>query len=467
MNTGAPEPVEDLADGAEAVEPAEADRATPSRARCLDPAGLPADGVPPRRRVDERAPDARRPAASPPGEGPVAVDAERASGYRYGQRAYLVQLRREGAGTCADRPDRAAPTSPRCGDALADAEWVLHAATQDLPCLAEVGPAPAAALRHRARRPAGSAYPRVGLGRRRRAAASASAWRRSTPPSTGRPGRCPSRGCATPPSTSRCWSSCATPWPPTCAEQGKAGVGRSRSSTPLADFAGPPPRVDPWRRTSGMHRVRSRRAARASSASCGRPATQIARRPRRLPRPGPARRRDRRGRARRSRPARPSCRAAGLHRPRRRALPAAVAGRRRRGARRCRTAELPPHDPARPTARRRRAPGPTATRSPPPGWPPARAALAALADEHVDAGREPALPRRRCAGCCWTPPERRRRRRRRRGAAPRSAPGPGRSSWSRRTIAARVRGRTRDRLSPAATGPADAAGDGSHAARSR
>src|SRR5439155_1149864 len=31
--------------------------------------------------------------------GPVAVDAERASGYRYGQRAYLVQLRREGAGT--------------------------------------------------------------------------------------------------------------------------------------------------------------------------------------------------------------------------------------------------------------------------------------------------------------------------------------------------------------------------------
>lgn len=32
------------------------------------------------------------------GTGPVAVDAERASGYRYGQRAYLVQLRREGAG---------------------------------------------------------------------------------------------------------------------------------------------------------------------------------------------------------------------------------------------------------------------------------------------------------------------------------------------------------------------------------
>ena len=33
------------------------------------------------------------------GTGPVAVDAERASGYRYGQKAYLVQVRREGAGT--------------------------------------------------------------------------------------------------------------------------------------------------------------------------------------------------------------------------------------------------------------------------------------------------------------------------------------------------------------------------------
>src|SRR5689334_19946330 len=31
--------------------------------------------------------------------GPVAIDAERASGYRYSNRAYLIQLRREGAGT--------------------------------------------------------------------------------------------------------------------------------------------------------------------------------------------------------------------------------------------------------------------------------------------------------------------------------------------------------------------------------
>ncbi|HVU92476.1 MAG TPA: hypothetical protein VHC23_09600, partial [Jatrophihabitans sp.] len=33
------------------------------------------------------------------GRGPVALDAERASGYRYSQRAYLVQLRRAGVGT--------------------------------------------------------------------------------------------------------------------------------------------------------------------------------------------------------------------------------------------------------------------------------------------------------------------------------------------------------------------------------
>ena len=38
------------------------------------------------------------------GQGPVAVDAERASGYRYSQRAYLVQLRRTGAGTALIDP---------------------------------------------------------------------------------------------------------------------------------------------------------------------------------------------------------------------------------------------------------------------------------------------------------------------------------------------------------------------------
>ena len=38
------------------------------------------------------------------GTGPVALDAERASGYRYGSRAYLVQLRRPDVGTALFDP---------------------------------------------------------------------------------------------------------------------------------------------------------------------------------------------------------------------------------------------------------------------------------------------------------------------------------------------------------------------------
>ena len=72
------------------------------------------------------------------GHGPVAVDAERASGYRYGQRAYLVQLRRAGAGTVLIDPI-ACPDLSGVDAALQDTEAILHAASQDLPCLAEVG----------------------------------------------------------------------------------------------------------------------------------------------------------------------------------------------------------------------------------------------------------------------------------------------------------------------------------------
>ena len=72
------------------------------------------------------------------GSGPVALDAERASGYRYDQRAYLVQVRRQGAGTALIDPipfDDLLPLQ----EAIGDSEWILHAATQDLPCLAELG----------------------------------------------------------------------------------------------------------------------------------------------------------------------------------------------------------------------------------------------------------------------------------------------------------------------------------------
>ena len=75
------------------------------------------------------------------GSGPVAVDAERASGFRYGQDAYLVQLRREDVGTVLVDPVGLADLAP-LDLALRGTEWVLHAADQDLPCLAAVGMRP-------------------------------------------------------------------------------------------------------------------------------------------------------------------------------------------------------------------------------------------------------------------------------------------------------------------------------------
>jgi ribonuclease D len=42
---------------------------------------------------------ARLAAAIEGGTGPVALDAERASGFKYSQRAYLIQIRRQGSGS--------------------------------------------------------------------------------------------------------------------------------------------------------------------------------------------------------------------------------------------------------------------------------------------------------------------------------------------------------------------------------
>ncbi|MGZ4663896.1 MAG: HRDC domain-containing protein [Frankiaceae bacterium] len=75
------------------------------------------------------------------GSGPVAIDAERASGYRYSARAYLVQMRRAGAGTLLVDPIPL-PDLSSLGAAVQGAEWVLHAASQDLPCLTGVGMRP-------------------------------------------------------------------------------------------------------------------------------------------------------------------------------------------------------------------------------------------------------------------------------------------------------------------------------------
>lgn len=75
------------------------------------------------------------------GSGPVAVDAERASGFRYGGEAYLVQVHRAEAGTFLIDPIGIPDFSP-LQRAIGDAEWIFHAASQDLPCLASIGLVP-------------------------------------------------------------------------------------------------------------------------------------------------------------------------------------------------------------------------------------------------------------------------------------------------------------------------------------
>lgn len=96
------------------------------------------------------------------GSGTVAVDAERASGFRYSQRAYLIQVFRRGAGTFLFDPI-AIPSFESLQAAIGHEEWVLHAASQDLPCLREVGLEPARLFdTELGARLAG--LPRVGLG---------------------------------------------------------------------------------------------------------------------------------------------------------------------------------------------------------------------------------------------------------------------------------------------------------------
>ncbi|MGA0566028.1 HRDC domain-containing protein [Rathayibacter sp. KR2-224] len=73
------------------------------------------------------------------GTGPVGVDAERASGFRYSQRAYLIQMFRRDAGVFLFDPPALGGELPALQDAVGDVPWILHAASQDLACLREVG----------------------------------------------------------------------------------------------------------------------------------------------------------------------------------------------------------------------------------------------------------------------------------------------------------------------------------------
>ncbi len=108
----------------------------------LTPLDHPTDGVP---TVIESAAGLEHAAAEiAAGAGPIAVDAERASGYRYSARAYLIQLRREGAGSFLIDPIGIdVPAFEPLADALDGPEWILHSADQDLPGLAELGLVPA------------------------------------------------------------------------------------------------------------------------------------------------------------------------------------------------------------------------------------------------------------------------------------------------------------------------------------
>ena len=75
------------------------------------------------------------------GSGPIAIDAERASGYKYSARAYLIQIKRRGGGLHLIDPI-AVGTSPywaEMSEAFSDQEWIINASTQDLACLREVG----------------------------------------------------------------------------------------------------------------------------------------------------------------------------------------------------------------------------------------------------------------------------------------------------------------------------------------
>lgn len=188
-------------------------------------------------------------------EGPVAVDAERASGYRYGHRAYLIQLRRAGAGTALIDPT-GVPDLSALGAALADAEWVLHAASQDLACLADVGMKPVRLFdTELAGRLLG--LPRVGLG----------------PLVDSVLGFALEKG-----HSAADWSTRPLPedWLRYAAldvellielrdalearliETGKLDWAHEEFAA-IAAAPQQEPRADPWRRTSGMHRVRDRR----------------------------------------------------------------------------------------------------------------------------------------------------------------------------------------------------------------
>jgi ribonuclease D len=97
-------------------------------------------GLPPVIATEEQFSNAIKDLAA--GSGPFAVDAERASGYRYSARAYLIQIKRTNGGLHLIDPIPFGPGHPlflELNDLWSGEEVILHASTQDLPCLRELG----------------------------------------------------------------------------------------------------------------------------------------------------------------------------------------------------------------------------------------------------------------------------------------------------------------------------------------
>ncbi|OLT43214.1 3'-5' exonuclease [Saccharomonospora sp. CUA-673] len=197
------------------------------------------------------------------GTGPIAVDTERASGYRYWPKAYLVQIRREGAGTVLIDPIPLAEQLGPLAEVLNDTEWVLHAASQDLPCLTELGLHPPSLFdTELAGRLAGHERVALGtlveklLGYTLEKGHSAADW--STRP------------------LPQDWLNYAAldvellvplraALEAELTEQGKLDWARQEFEA-VRTAPAPAPRAEPWRRTSGVHKVRTPRGLAAVRA---------------------------------------------------------------------------------------------------------------------------------------------------------------------------------------------------------
>ncbi len=192
------------------------------------------------------------------GSGPFAVDAERASGFRYSARAYLIQIKRKDGGLHLIDPIPFGPGHQlfqQLNKLLNTDEVILHASTQDLPCLRELGINPQRLFdTELAGRIAG--LPRVGLGPLLESLMNVSLAKEHSAAD---------------------WSTRPLPkdWLTYAALDVELLVElRDRMYTileeakklpwALEEFASilkappAPPRVDPWRRTSGMHKIKRR-----------------------------------------------------------------------------------------------------------------------------------------------------------------------------------------------------------------